>query len=171
MTSPILPSAKQFATAIKSLEVIWDLVPRSARPLRQKLKDLIDRTLEEALYYTETQTKIALASAPPGVDGEVAVDQSPLMIVMRIMRTLTPEQFLQVRILMMLRELSDEGRREIFDELEESHHLECGAEVYSDEPHDDCPFGDDPDGDGDEGVATDADGSRPALTVAEEKDS
>lgn len=144
-TSPFqLPLPAEFEVALQKLDVVWGLVPRSARPLHKQHKEDLDRVFERCVRYAETRaTQIAAASAIQqggGADGApvdlfALPDEPTLAFVMRVMRTLTPEQFLQVKILMMMRDLSDESRFEVFEEIGDSHHLPCGAETFHNEPH------------------------------------
>lgn len=152
-----LPSLADFELAIQKLDVIWELVPRAARPIpvHKKLKDDLDRIFQRCGHYVrsrETQLTAVQAlsgmaasqgangeSGPTAADLAAIADEPPLAIIMRIMRTLTPEQWLQVRVLMMTRDLTDDGRLEMFEELGATHHLACGAEIYPDEVHE-CDF-------------------------------
>lgn len=183
------PTPEQVAQTAERVEFLWNLVPRSARPLHRKIKDDVDRSLTHLARFLETrglqlQAAVALASAAHGdaTSGSVGADNvngteegangeeeaAPLPIIMRMLRLLSPEQTLQVRILLELRKLSDEGRREVFDELAVSHHLECGGELDPDGgPHEceDLDVDDDGDGDDDDGDDGD-DGDNAADTRA-----
>lgn len=173
MTTPQsqLPSPEDYAIAIEKLDVIWEkCVPRSARPLHKDLKQDVTRILERSLRFATSRTtqltaatalttgvldvKIAEAGGDAGELGDM-MEESALVVIMRILRTLTPEQVHQVKILLMLRDLSDDGRRELFFELEESHHIECGAEVPPGVEHE-CLLGDDDSDDAINGTPADA---------------
>ena len=146
MTATTLPSVDDFALALQKLDAIWNLVPRSARPMpvHKKLKDDLDRILQRCGYYVRSRETQLAAKGAVGAgavadiatpNGGVSDDEPALAYVMRMMRTLDAEQWRQVQAMMMLRSLSDEGRFEVFQEIGATHHLECGGELFSDEPH------------------------------------
>lgn len=154
MTTPqqlIVPTPEQIENTAKRVDYLWEvLVPRSAKPLHKQVKEDIDEVLRLVHRFLATrgvqvQTAVATAAAQmpraDAADGDGDAEASPLPAIMRMLRTLDPEQVLQVRILLMLHDerMTDEGRLEIFEELEFSHHLDCGVQVYADEQHD-CPL-------------------------------
>lgn len=149
-----LPLPEEYDIAIEKLDLIWDkLVPRSTRPLHLPLKEDIARILERSMQFAERRAAPAaaarasfaanggpIAAVEAGAEGPADIDESPLATAMRYVRRLTDEEFHQVKILMMLRELSDEKRAELFFELEDTHHVDCGAEIVPGEPHE-CALG------------------------------
>lgn len=166
-----LPTESQLADALKRLEYIWNLVSASARPIPQhkRVKEDLHKIIARCLNFVQQHgTQLAALSARQVVEGAGVeaegsgdvLEQSPLSIVMGIMRTLDEEQILQVKVLLMMRELSDGGRVELFEEIQDSHHVACGGELYEDVPHE-CEADDEGDGDGDEDAAEAV--SAPAL--------
>lgn len=172
----IVPTPEQIENTAKRVEFLWELVPRSAKPLHQQVKNDVDKVLRLvhrflATRSTQLQTAVAMAAnaqdtttrgSNDGVvedDARAAEEAPPLPMIMRMLRLMDPEQILQVRILLMLNDerMTDEGRLEIFDELELSHHLDCGVQVYADEDHE-CPLG----GEEDDEEKDDEDTSRAA---------
>lgn len=137
----VLPSARQLEETLDDFEQLWQrVVPRSARPTNKGIYERIRRQLTRMLEYAEHHaTQMAASTVRDALAEEDAPEEMPLVLVMRVVRTLSPEQWEQVKILMQLRELSDEARAELFEELDESHHVDCGMEVDPDDPHDDCP--------------------------------
>ena len=169
------PTLEQIEETVEKVEVIWLLVPRSARAMtiHKKVRDDIEKVLRLVHRFLATrsvqlQTAVAAAAASQaagattngadagagattGAEGDEEVAALPF--IMRQLRLLSPEQVLQVRILLELRKLSDEGRLEVFQELEVSHHLDCGGELFADEEHvcdEGDDEGDDEDGDGED---------------------
>lgn len=156
-----LPSAQQMMETIDDLEQLWQkVVPRSARPVNKGLYERTRRQLARVLHYIEVhgpqlavEAATSLSGGAPqphvgGADVDGAADdgtdgdddeESPLLLVFRIVRTLSPEQWEQVQLLMKMREFSDVGRAEVFYVLGETHHTDCGMELDADDPHDDCP--------------------------------
>ena len=170
MTATTLPGVDDFALALQKLDALWNLVPRSARPMpvHKKLKDDLDRILQRCGYYVRSrETQLTAKNAVGGAGGagvaDIAApndDEPALAYVMRMMRTLDAEQWRQVQAMMMLRSLSDEGRFEVIQEIGATHHLECGGELFPDEPHDceiDAAAEDDGVPDDDEDVDDDGD--------------
>ena len=137
MSRATLPSAHQILETIEDFEQIWQrLVPRSARPGSKGLHDRVRRQLLRIQEYV-------VAHGPRIAAGEVeGDDDSPLVAIMRVVRTISPEQWEQVKILMSMRELTDEERAELFYEMSETHDIDTGAELDFD--------GDDDDGDDDD---------------------
>lgn len=156
---PSLPSAQQMVEAIEDLELLWQkAVPRSARPVNKGLYERIRRQLLFVHDYVKAHetnpvrgsaTTTGERSEPEGgadedeqeEEAEEAgeAEESPLLLVFRMVRTLSPEEWQQLQVLMQMRQFSDVGRAEVFYVLGETHHPDCGMEVDSDEPHDDCP--------------------------------
>ena len=136
MTATSLPSVDDFALALQKLDALWNLVPRSARPIpvHKKLKDDLDRVLQRCAYYVRSR-ETQLAAGSGGGGGDIPDDEPALAPVMRMLRTLDAEQWRQVQAMMMLRSLTDEGRFEVFQEIGATHHLPCGGELFPDEPH------------------------------------
>lgn len=171
---PSLPSPDEYDAALQTLKFVWEkLVPRSAQPLHLPAKEGIDRILTRSRAAAARAARADTGAMVPDVDADASagnrvpdiLDAPKLTILTRIFRTLTPEERHQARILMLLRDLTDEGRRNLFFELEDSHHVDCGAEVFSDEPHE-CEYGH---GDGDEeesGNGDDVDGEADGRTTA-----
>lgn len=130
-----LPSAHQMLEMLEDFEQIWQrLVPRSVRPASKGLHDRVRRQLLRIQEYVVDRGPQIAAG---GLEGEDS-DEPPLVHIMRIVRTLSPEQWEQVKILMSMRELSDEGRAEMFYEMGETHDIETGEELgFEDEGDDD----------------------------------
>ena len=141
--SAALPSAEQLAELIEDFTRVWQLVPRSARPVNKGLYERIRRQLIRIHHYVESR-KIQIAGAAAGEgDPEVADDgdmleEPPLAIIMRTLYMCTEEQWEQAQILMRMRRLSDLGRSELFAEQEDSHCINCG-EFEPDHDPEACP--------------------------------
>ena len=147
------PTLEQVEETIEKMEMIWQLVPRSARAMgvHKKVHDDVEKILRLVHRFLATrsvqlQTAVAAAAASQaagaavnGASGATSEDDgeeiAPLPFIMRQLRLLSPEQELQILILLKMRRLSDEGRLEVFQELETSHHLDCGGELFDDEEH------------------------------------
>lgn len=168
-SSMALPLGADFKAALQNVELLWNLVPRSARPLHKNLREELVQILGWCARYAESRASIETTDAGDAEGEGEGSDESPLAIVMRMMRSLSPEQFLQVKILMMMRDLSDEGRFEMFEEIGGSHHLACGGEVFPDEVHE-CDLEDrtdeseDTDGDADTSDVNDTDKDEEMVT-------
>ena len=148
-----LPNTHQMKEMIEDFEQIWQsLVPRSARPASKGLHDRVRRQLVRIQEYV-------VEHGPAGAIDEDS-DESPLVQIMRVVRTISPEQWEQVKILMSMRELSDEGRAEMFYEMGETHDIETGAEIGFEEDDDD-----DDDGDEDEPVPEGPTGTKRPMAV------
>lgn len=133
-----LPSAEHLAELVEDFTRVWQLVPRSARPVNKGLYERIHRQLVRIHHYVESR-KIQIAGAADGEDGDEGdpLDDPPLAIVMRALYMCTEEQWEQAQILMRMRRLSDLGRSELFAEQEDSHCVHCG-QFDPVEPHE-CP--------------------------------
>ena len=132
MANPVsIPTAEQCQEALGSVDEIWESVPRGHRAVRKGAYDSIRRILNRVIRHHEAP----VAQAEEDEEGE---GFSQFEAAMMIIRELDREQCEQIKILIDLRRFSDEGRLEIFDEMDQSHCLDCGAESRDPEDHD-CP--------------------------------
>src|SRR5262245_23137250 len=101
-----IPTSASVLDAIEDLEMLWQrLVPRSSKPANKGLYERLRRQLMQMHDFVEAHaTRFLLDQAGDSIDED---DELPLVAVMRIVRSLSPEQWYQVQILMKLRELTD----------------------------------------------------------------
>lgn len=123
------PSEAQVKDLLADLDYLWrKLVLRSARPQHAGIYDRLRGHFLKLQDYAERA----------GADGQLDEDEDEedepsLAIARRVMLSLTPEQRKQVDIMLLLHELSEFGRVEVFDEQEASHCMDCGAEAEADD--------------------------------------
>ena len=144
---PTLPTLQEVKGAFEAFSFVWNKVPRSVRPEKDANQRmvLVRDLLLRVIAFLEVERRTALATA--ATDGLASDEdegeedrESPLRIVMRLVRTLDRDQWDQVEILMNMRwKLSNEGFLELIDEALETHCKDCGVELDDDDDHDDCP--------------------------------
>lgn len=123
----------QYSELLADLDYLWrKLVLRSNRVQHQGIYDRLRR------HFVQLQEHVERDADDGGEEAEDAAeddgdDEPPLAIARRVMLSLTPEQRKQLDIMLLLHEISEIGRVEVFDEQQQSHCIDCGVEIEDDE--------------------------------------
>ena len=121
----------QYSELLADLDYLWrKLVLRSNRVQHQGIYDRLRRHFVQLQEHAERNAEEQTEEEDDDDDED---DEPPFAIARRVMLRLTPEQRKQLDVMLLLHELSEIGRVEVFDEQQQSHCIDCGVEIEDDE--------------------------------------